>query len=78
MYNILIVEDEVKIAETVMEYLKRDGHNVQHVTTLAAALESICAETDLIVLDLMLPDGQGENLCERAVELYNTPIIMLT
>ncbi len=41
-------------------------------------MESICAETDLIVLDLMLPDGQGENLCERAVELYNTPIIMLT
>lgn len=78
MYNILIVEDEVKIAETVMEYLKRDGHKVQHVTTFAAALESICAETDLIVLDLMLPDGQGEDLCERAVALYNTPIIMLT
>ena len=78
MYTILIVEDEVKIAETVMEYLKLDGHAVQHVTTIAAALESLSAETDLIILDLMLPDGQGESLCERAVALYNVPIIMLT
>ena len=78
MYNILIVEDEVKIAETVMEYLKRDGHKLQHVTTAAAAMAAIDARTDLIIFDLMLPDGQGEHICEWVVSRYDTPVIMLT
>lgn len=78
MYNILIVEDESKIAETVMEYLKREGYNVRHVMTVAEALQCINADTDLVVLDLMLPDGNGEDVCERVVSLYNTPVIMLT
>jgi DNA-binding response OmpR family regulator len=78
MYNIIIVEDEIKIAETVREYLQRSGYKVQHVTNIAAALQLISAETDLLVLDLMLPDGQGEDLCEHVVSLYNTPVIMLT
>ena len=78
MYKILIVEDEVKIAETVKEYLERDGHDVRHVTTVADALSVVNAETDLVILDLMLPDGQGEDVCKRVVDLYNTPVIMLT
>ena len=78
MYEILIVEDEVKIAETVKEYLERDGHAVRHVTTVADALSAVSAQTDLLILDLMLPDGQGEDVCERVVSLYNTPVIMLT
>jgi len=78
MYQILIVEDEIKIAETVKEYLERDGHNVRHVTTVADALRIVNAETDLVILDLMLPDGQGEDVCERIVSIYNTPVIMLT
>lgn len=78
MYKILVVEDEVKIAETVREYLERDGHEVRHVTTVADALSVADAETDLIILDLMLPDGQGEDVCKRVIDLYNTPVIMLT
>jgi len=78
MYEILIVEDEVNIAETVKEYLERDGHAVRHVTTVADALSAVSAQTDLVILDLMLPDGQGEDVCERVVSLYNTPVIMLT
>lgn len=78
MYQVLIVEDEVKIAETVKEYLVRDGHDVRHVTTVAEALSVINAETDLVILDLLLPDGHGEDVCERIVGLYNTPVIMLT
>ena len=78
MYKIIIVEDEVKIAETVKEYLELDGHDVRHVTTVADALRAVSAETDLVILDLMLPDGQGEDVCERVVNLYDTPVIMLT
>ncbi len=78
MYHILIVEDELAIAETVKEYLTRDGHAVQHVTTVAAAMQAVSPETDLIVLDLTLPDGQGEDVCEQVVARYNTPVIVLT
>ena len=77
MYKILIVEDEVKIAETVKEYLERDGHDVRHVTTVADALNAVNAETDLIILDLMLPNGQVEDVCERVFGLYSIPVILL-
>ncbi|GAB1536736.1 response regulator transcription factor [Geovibrio sp. ADMFC3] len=78
MYHILIVEDEVKIAETVMEYLKRDGYTVTHVTTVTEAMESVSDRVDLIILDLMLPDGNGEDFCEYVVANFSAPVIMLT
>ena len=78
MHTILIVEDEIKIAETVMEYLRLDGYAVSHVTTVADALDAIGPETDLVILDLMLPDGNGEDVCERITGMYDTPVIMLT
>lgn len=78
MHNILIVEDEFQIAETVINYMVREGYNVQHVTHISEALEVINADTDLIILDLMLPDGEGEDLCEKVVELYKTPVIILS
>ncbi len=78
MRTILIVEDEFKIAETVMEYLRREGFDVSHAASIAEAMRLINPEIDLVVLDLMLPDGHGEDLCEHVVGLYNTPVIMLT
>ncbi len=78
MYNILIVEDEIKIAETVAEYLKREGYSVRHAATVADADEMVNAGTDLIILDLMLPDGDGEDFCEFVTANFNTPVIMLT
>lgn len=78
MFNILVVEDEMKIAETVMEYLRREGYAVQHAATVAGAMSLVSASTDLVVLDLMLPDGNGEDFCAHVVGLYNVPVIMLT
>lgn len=78
MYNILVVEDELKIAQTVMDYLRREGYAVLHAATIAEALKLVSSDIDLIVLDLMLPDGQGEDLCAHVVGLYSTPVIMLT
>ena len=78
MYNILVVEDELKIAQTVMDYLRREGYAVLHAATIAEALKLVSSDIDLIVLDLMLPDGQGEDLCAHVVGLYNAPVIMLT
>lgn len=78
MYNILLVEDEFRIAETVIEYLKREGYSVTHVSSLADGEEAVGSNTDLLILDLMLPDGSGEDLCEYVTENYNIPVIMLT
>lgn len=78
MYSILIIEDEIKIAETVISYLAREGFQVQHATCIQQAWSLIHSDIDLIILDLMLPDGSGEDLCEQVAERYNIPIIMLT
>lgn len=72
------MEDEIKIAETVIEYLKRDGYSVTHSLNLADAMKAVPGGIDLIILDLMLPDGNGEDFCEYVTANYTIPIIMLT
>src|SRR5689334_5598170 len=58
MPKILVVEDEPAIAESIAYSLRRDGFTVTVASTLAAAEREI-ASMDLVVLDLMLPDGSG-------------------
>ena len=58
MHRVLLVEDERAIAESLAFALARDGFTVSHAANLAAA-RPLCAGCDLIVLDLMLPDGSG-------------------
>jgi DNA-binding response OmpR family regulator len=76
--RILVVEDEPAIAESVAYALGRDGFSVAIAPTYEAAAEGAGA-ADLIVLDLMLPDGSGFDLIgalRRAGQL--TPIIVLS
>jgi two-component system catabolic regulation response regulator CreB len=61
MPRILVVEDEPAIAESISYGLRRDGYSVAIAATLADA-EGELAGVDLIVLDLMLPDGSGFDL----------------
>src|SRR4051812_15534095 len=65
MPKILVVEDEPAIAESLAYTLRRDGFTVAVAGTLAAAEREI-ESADLIVLDLMLPDGSGFDLIGRA------------
>lgn len=58
MSHILVVEDEPAIAESIAYSLRRDGYSAQIVGTVAAALGAI-GGADLVILDLMLPDGSG-------------------
>lgn len=76
--RILVVEDEPAIAESVAYALRRDGFTVGIAPTCEAAASG-AASADLIVLDLMLPDGSGFDLIgtlRRAGQL--TPIIVLS
>jgi DNA-binding response OmpR family regulator len=61
MPRILVVEDEPAIAESIAYALQRDGYTVVTASTLAAAEREVDG-SDLIVLDLMLPDGSGFDL----------------
>ncbi len=77
--KILIVEDEVSIAEVVGAYAKRDGYEVVYANDGEEALEKFDEDHfDLVVLDLMLPKINGEEVCRRIREKSSVPIIMLT
>ena len=65
--TILVVEDEASIASFVSLYLKNAGYDVRAVSTGSAALTQVAAETPaLIILDLMLPDIDGIEICRAS------------
>ena len=77
--TILVVEDESSIASFVSLYLKNAGYGVKTAATGTDALADVAAETPaLIVLDLMLPDIDGIEVCRRIRKTGEVPIIMLT
>jgi DNA-binding response OmpR family regulator len=79
LYPVLIVEDDVKIARIVRIYLEGAGFRVIHAERGKEALEAVRKEKPLlIILDLMLPDTTGEELCLQLKDLGDFPIIMLT
>ncbi len=76
--KILIVEDEEKIAELVKAYLEKERFTVTIANTGEKAISSMKEGFDLIILDLMLPDMAGEDICQAVREDSEVPIIMLT
>lgn len=77
--NILIIDDEKEIADLIELYLKNEGFNV---FTFYDAKEALtCIQTiklDLAILDVMMPDIDGFEICRRIREHYHFPVIMLT
>jgi len=77
--TVLVVEDESSIASFVALYLKNAGYRIQTAGNGRDALEHVAAEKpDLIVLDLMLPDVDGLEVCRRIRQTSDVPILMLT
>ncbi len=77
--KILIVDDEVEIADLIETYLKSENYSVFKFYSAKEALECIqTMEFDLAVLDVMMPEIDGLALCRRIREKYTYPIIMLT
>ncbi len=77
--RILVVEDEQAIAEPLAENLEREGFTAEVAATLADAMGAYQRQTpDLILLDVMLPDGDGRDLCRDIRKESDVPIIMLT
>jgi DNA-binding response OmpR family regulator len=77
--TILVVEDESSIASFVSLYLKNAGYGVKTAATGGDALAQAAAEEPaLVVLDLMLPDIDGIEVCKRLRQRSDVPILMLT
>ena len=75
----LLVEDNAELAEAVVQRLVMDGHAVDHAGDLASASDCLAAaEYDLILLDVMLPDGDGRDFLAQSRGKIETPVIMLT
>lgn len=77
--KILIVDDEIEIADLIELYLKNEDYAVFKFYNAKEALACIdTVDLDLAILDIMLPDINGFTLCKRIREQYTYPIIMLT
>jgi two-component system phosphate regulon response regulator OmpR len=77
--RILIVEDDPRLAEMVAEYLGEAGFRTAVAARGAVALERLGREAyDVVVLDLMLPDMDGLEVCRQLRTKSDTPVLMLT
>jgi DNA-binding response OmpR family regulator len=77
--TVLVVEDEASIASFVALYLKNAGYDVRTAATGSEALSQAAAgDVNLIILDLMLPDIDGIDVCRRIRQRSEVPILMLT
>lgn len=75
--KILIVEDDLLIAKGLSFSLREEGYEVIEVHCLKDALEKL-ENVDLIVLDVMLPDGESFSFCKQVKEEQKIPVIFLT
>ncbi len=79
MNKILLVEDEQGLGENILDFLKMEGFEVTWVKTIAQAKEATLSDVNLIILDWMLPDGQGIDFLKHTRKDNKViPIIMLT
>ena len=79
MAQLMLVEDDVRLASLIGEYLQNNGHQVAIEHRGDRAVDRILAETpDLVVLDLMLPGEDGLSICRRVRPRFGGPILMLT
>ncbi|WP_040786581.1 response regulator transcription factor [Massilia niastensis] len=79
MYRVMLVEDDARLAELVMEYLSGYEFSVDLVTRGDLALERFKElSPDVVVLDLMLPGLDGMVVCRQLREMSEVPILILT
>ncbi|MCU1721343.1 MULTISPECIES: response regulator transcription factor [unclassified Pseudomonas] len=77
--QVLIVEDDQRLAELTREYLQANGFSVEVEGDGAkAAARIINEQPDLVILDLMLPGEDGLSICRKVRQRYAGPILMLT
>jgi DNA-binding response OmpR family regulator len=78
-YRLLLIEDDTRLAEMVQDYLGAAGFRVERAGNAAAGLALAARDTfDAVILDLMLPDMDGLDVCRKIRARGAVPILMLT
>jgi len=77
--TVLVVDDEEKIRDVVVSYLQMEGYATIQASSGTEALELLSTtDADMVILDLMLPDLSGEEVCRRIRQSSPIPVLMLT
>lgn len=77
--NILMIEDEERVADIMTKYLEKEGYTVYTCYTGKEGLDIFYKHPiDVVLLDLMLPDIQGEDICKELRSISNVYIFMIT
>lgn len=76
--RILIVEDDERVASALGAFLARSGYATVHASDGTEALELLGADTEVVLLDLGLPDVDGIDLCRRIRGRSDVPIVVVT
>ena len=79
MKHVLIVEDEKKLADVLIGYLVKDQFKTTHFESGEGVVDWVRNnQPNIILLDLMLPDVNGKDLCKQIRQFSSIPIIMVT
>ena len=78
MYNILVVDDEIEITDMLKDYLEGQSYLVYTAHHATEAIEKLNVHLDLILLDVMMPDVSGYELCLQIRDKVQCPILFLT
>ena len=79
MKHVLIVEDEKKLADVLIAYLNQNQFKVTHFESGSDVVDWVKTnQPNIILLDLMLPDVNGKDLCKQIRQFSTVPIIMVT
>jgi DNA-binding response OmpR family regulator len=77
--EILIIDDDIRLSAMVAEYLSNAGYTVREAATGSGGLEALTRQPpDAVILDIMLPDTDGFEVCRKIRQTSNVPVIMLT
>ena len=77
--KILIVDDDVHIAELISLYLNKEGYETKEVYSGDKAIKTFLSfAPNLVLLDIMLPELNGYDVCKEIRKISNIPIVMLT
>ncbi|HEY6527144.1 MAG TPA: response regulator transcription factor [Cellvibrionaceae bacterium] len=77
--HVLVVEDDASLAAWICDYLSQHNYRVTLATTGTMAVQRIAADQpDLVVLDLMLPEKNGFDVCREVRQFFAKPILMMT
>jgi DNA-binding response OmpR family regulator len=77
--RVLIIDDDKRLAEMLSEYLSGHGFFVSYQLDATSGLAALKAQAfDLLILDVMLPDIDGFEVCRKACAISDVPILMLT